>query len=99
MENEMEMPCPCEDCGDWFDLNDGYPKRGTNRIICQDCHQREENNTVTIESLRKGDKFEHDGDEFEVIKRYTKRDECLLAKSIFGEQKFYYADDEVLKIN
>ena len=34
---EMEMPCQC-DCGNWFDLTDGTPKPGTNKVICgEDC--------------------------------------------------------------
>lgn len=41
MEN-MEMPCVC-DCGNWFDLHDGYPSElKTNQVICQECGQKEE---------------------------------------------------------
>lgn len=35
----MEMPCPCQKCGGWFDLHDGvgsdlwFP----DTIICEDC--------------------------------------------------------------
>lgn len=41
---EMEMPTPCQHCGEWFDLNDGctsekwYP----NTVICDDCANEEE---------------------------------------------------------
>jgi hypothetical protein len=39
----MEMPCPCQHCGEWFDLHDGrgsklwYP--GT--VICLECSREE----------------------------------------------------------
>ena len=39
---EMEMPCPCDDCGKWFDLNDGREspyRRGI--TICRECHDRQ----------------------------------------------------------
>jgi hypothetical protein len=43
-ENEpnkfMDMPCMC-DCGNWFDLNDGYNSRHSNKIICRECKERE----------------------------------------------------------
>lgn len=38
----MEMPCQCE-CGDWFDLNDGWTNprnRGEGEIICNECYRR-----------------------------------------------------------
>lgn len=41
---EMEMPCPCNNCGDWFDLYDGsasekwYP----NTVICKSCGDKED---------------------------------------------------------
>lgn len=42
-EDEMEMPCPCQSCGEWFDLNDGFGSRkwypGT--VICKSCHDHE----------------------------------------------------------
>lgn len=43
-EEEMEMPTPCQHCGEWFDLNDGcgsvswYP--GT--VICETCYKVED---------------------------------------------------------
>jgi hypothetical protein len=42
--DKMEMPTPCQHCGDWFDLHDGcasekwYP----NTVICEKCAQLEE---------------------------------------------------------
>jgi hypothetical protein len=42
--DKMEMPTPCQHCGEWFDLNDGchsvkwYP----NTIICEKCGDKEE---------------------------------------------------------
>lgn len=42
---EMEIPTPCQKCGEWFDLNDGsasekwFPKT----IICPECGEKEQN--------------------------------------------------------
>lgn len=47
MDEFMEMPTPC-DCGNWFDLNDGFPSRKQNRTICEDCYDKE----VEIEDLK-----------------------------------------------
>lgn len=44
MDDEMEMPCPCQRCGKWFDLTDGigsekwYPET----VICRECGQAEQ---------------------------------------------------------
>lgn len=42
----MEMPCPCEHCGNWFDLHDGYASekwyQERNLVICEKCHEEEE---------------------------------------------------------
>jgi len=42
----MECPCPCEHCGNWFDLHDGYGSEkwyaDQNLVICVDCHEKEE---------------------------------------------------------
>jgi uncharacterized Zn finger protein (UPF0148 family) len=55
--DEMDMPCPCTHCGEWFDLHDGcsseewYP--GT--VICAACGQEEEEEfekNERIEELR-----------------------------------------------
>ena len=37
----MEMPCQC-DCGNWFDLNDGYPSKKNNKVICKECYNEEQ---------------------------------------------------------
>lgn len=39
--DEDSMPTPC-DCGNWFDLHDGYGSKHSNRVICEECHQKEE---------------------------------------------------------
>lgn len=98
-DQEMEMPCLC-DCGEWFDLNDGYPEHGNGKkVICPDCHRKEQNSLVTIGSLRKGDKFlDRYDDLYTVVARYTKKNEYLLAVNEFDRQeKFQYEDDEVRK--
>lgn len=35
--DEDSMPVVC-DCGEWFDLSDGYPDRDSNKVICKTCH-------------------------------------------------------------
>lgn len=41
---EMEMPTPCQHCGEIFDLNDGYgsEKWYKNTVICENCYREEE---------------------------------------------------------
>lgn len=43
MKEEMEMPTPCHNCGEWFDLNEGSPsyKWFPSTIICSDCEHEE----------------------------------------------------------
>lgn len=40
----MEMPTPCQHCGNWFDLNDGVgsEKWHPNTVICEECADLEE---------------------------------------------------------
>ena len=43
---EMEMPCQCR-CGEWFDLDDGYPSTQHRQfmgieVVCRACHDVEE---------------------------------------------------------
>lgn len=42
MEN-FEMPTPCINCKEWFDLHDGYAsdKWYPKTIICENCHEKE----------------------------------------------------------
>lgn len=41
---EMEMPTPCQKCGEWFDLHDGYGSKKwfPKTTICEECHELEE---------------------------------------------------------
>lgn len=42
LDEDMEMPCPCDECGGWFDLNDGHEspyKRGI--VICRNCYDKQ----------------------------------------------------------
>lgn len=41
---EMEMPCRCQRCGEWFDLNDGHTseKWYPDTVICESCGAIEE---------------------------------------------------------
>lgn len=51
--DEMDMPCPCTRCDEWFDLHDGvssekwYP--GT--VICATCGQEEEEEVELDEEI------------------------------------------------
>ncbi len=38
IDEEMEAPCICERCGEWFDLDTGRSLPGSNVIICRECH-------------------------------------------------------------
>jgi len=42
-EFEMEMPTPCDRCGDWFDLNDGGSSKDGKIQICRSCSDNERN--------------------------------------------------------
>lgn len=44
LDEEMEMPCKCQHCGDWFDLNDGYgsTKWYPSVVICEKCKEEED---------------------------------------------------------
>lgn len=44
LDEEMEMPCPCQHCGEWFDLHDGSgsQKWHEGTVICKMCHREEE---------------------------------------------------------
>ncbi len=34
---KMDMPCQCEICGEWFELNDGNPCGVCKKIYCDEC--------------------------------------------------------------
>lgn len=42
--DENSMPCPCQKCGEWFDLSDGVgsDKWYPNTIICENCGNEEQ---------------------------------------------------------
>lgn len=40
LDDDMEMPCMC-DCGEWFDLNDGFKSYHSNKVVCKSCHFKE----------------------------------------------------------
>lgn len=44
LSEEMDMPCPCQHCGKWFDLTDGHgsEKWYPNTVICPKCGKEEE---------------------------------------------------------
>lgn len=52
MEAEMEMPCSCELCGDWFDLNDGHPCHKCNKVFCTDCAEDDDEHGWICDSCK-----------------------------------------------
>lgn len=38
---DMDMPVVC-DCGQLFDLHDGYGSNKSNKVICESCHKKED---------------------------------------------------------
>jgi hypothetical protein len=53
LDEEMDMPCPCQKCGSWFDLNDGYgsEKWFPNTVICEKCYHEEEKEILVDEEI------------------------------------------------
>jgi hypothetical protein len=54
LEEDMDMPCLC-DCGNWFDLNDGYGSLKPNKrnmVVCPKCHFHENNWHRKVEDLK-----------------------------------------------
>jgi hypothetical protein len=93
---EMEMPCPWN-CGDWFELYDGKPSLlNSSIIICEKCAQEELNSEITISDLRKDDTFTHYGDEYTVLTRFLKKNECLIALDFLNREKNFYDPDEIV---
>ncbi len=46
MTENMECPCPCEVCGEWFELNEGLASErlttaSGHTIICESCGYKE----------------------------------------------------------
>lgn len=70
--DEMEMPCPCSKCGEWFDLTDGFGSKKwfPNIVICEPCYQDE--------------KIEIEDDELEqrLLTNIANRENVRYAKSV-----------------
>lgn len=52
---ELEMPTPCEECGEVFDLHDGHRHPSRNIVICAECAnrlQQEADREEEIENLK-----------------------------------------------
>lgn len=98
LDEDMEMPCLCS-CGEWFDLNDGYSQQNSNQLVCSSCHQMELDRTVTIADLKCGNKFEYDGGDYEVVRKFHPKHGYLVANYLLGQKKFYDDGEEVLKLN
>lgn len=74
--NEMEMPTPCQKCGDMFDLNDGYAsnKWYSNTTICSECHAKEQ------DEIEQDEFWEMINYELGETLDYLKDKECAWAK-------------------
>ncbi len=51
---EMEMPTPCQKCGEWFDLNDGRSseKWFPDTVICEKCADEERKEIDSDEEIQ-----------------------------------------------
>lgn len=81
MENfeEMEMPTPC-DCGEWFDLTDGFPSRNRNITICRNCYQKEVKITDLTEEIKDLETWINNGDNVRENKKTLKELRLKLEK-------------------
>lgn len=63
--DEDSMPVPCQNCGEWFDLNDGYGSElwFPNTVICHTCYNTESNEIerreIITEALREIENAEY----------------------------------------
>lgn len=82
--DDMEMPCPCIICGDWFELNDGFADqiRKKDTVICPVCNELQERAKTTIGELTKCKKFIHDGIKYQVVKKWRSTERPLEAFEI-----------------
>jgi|GEM_PF-1714630 len=54
LDEEMEMPTPCQHCGKWFDLNDGHGSEKWHKgiVICPTCGREEEKEIERDEEIQ-----------------------------------------------
>ncbi|GGG34020.1 hypothetical protein GCM10011378_08060 [Hymenobacter glacieicola] len=68
LDEEMEMPCPCQHCGEWFDLHDGRSSKSwyPGTVICKECRdeEREEMEAEAAEDEEEDEYEEEDPDDF-----------------------------------
>lgn len=70
--SDMEMPTPCERCGDFFDLLDGKSSPREPRIvICEKCADREESQMEEEKEIQ--ELKDEIADAEDTIKRNTER--------------------------
>jgi len=85
----MDMPCQC-DCGNFFDLNDGYSSHfkstgvsSLKQVICEDCHIKEED-YIELQSDIEG--LENEIEEFEGSISQAEEDIEYWKKQIYTAQ-------------
>lgn len=76
----MDMPCMCE-CGNWFDLNDGYRKRNSNIVVCERCHEKDEQEEEIENEI---EDLENQMDSGDIGKREGKRRIKELKEKLFN---------------
>ena len=59
MEEEFDMPTPCKNCGEWFDLHEGGPSKDGKFQLCIDC-SNEEQATEDQECYKSGERCKYD---------------------------------------
>lgn len=85
MCEEMEMPCPCQHCGEIFDLHDGsasekwYP----NIVICEKCGDLEDKEVETDEEVSETIEY-LENSLYTVSEKYVELDELLKKRKEMG---------------
>lgn len=97
---EMDMPTPCQKCGEWFDLNDGrgskkwFPKT----VICESCFEEEEEEIENDEEIEELEEAISDAETTisnskERLKEITGKDYFTGVDLIFQERNRQISDE------
>ena len=78
--DEDSCPCPCEYCGEWFDLYDGVPSQiKKNIVICPECGKAEDEAKCKVSDLKRGDMILYEGEDYIVTNKYRSEKKPLKA--------------------
>lgn len=50
--DEMEMPVPCDKCGEWVELTDCRTSELTKKLLCRDCCDVEDEVKAKIDEIK-----------------------------------------------